>query len=387
MSNSAQKSLLPIGLRDGLPPYADQEAHLVETLLGAFRSYGYQRVDPPLLEFEENLLDGVGAATSKATFRLMDPVSQRMMGIRADITPQVERIAATRLRKAPRPLRLSYNGSVLRVKGSQLRPERQFRQVGCELIGSDSALADAEMVILAVDALTKAGLINLSVDLNLPTLVQSVCRDHAIDHAVARAALDRKDLKAVSELAGQGARVLEGLLRATGRVDHALEILPEIQLPDDAAAERDRLVEVVALVREALPALSLTVDPVEHRGFEYQTGLSFTIFGNGIRGELGRGGRYRSAFSDDTATGFTLYLDTVLRGLPKPKDTNSVLVPSDVPSGARRDLRKNGWVVVASLQSGGDAEREARDLRCTHIFRDGMAVRLEPAFQGEGEAS
>ncbi|MEQ9487524.1 MAG: ATP phosphoribosyltransferase regulatory subunit [Alphaproteobacteria bacterium] len=387
MSNSAQKSLLPIGLRDGLPPYADQEAHLVETLLGAFRGYGYQRVDPPLLEFEENLLDGVGAATSQSTFRLMDPVSQRMMGIRADITPQVERIAATRLKKTPRPLRLSYNGSVLRIKGSQLRPERQFRQVGCELIGSDSALADAEMVILAVDALTKAGVRNLSVDLNLPTVVQSVCRDYSVDYAEARAALDRKDLNAVSEIAGQGARVLEDLLRSTGRVDQALDTLSGIALPDDAAAERDRLVEVVGLVREALPDLSLTVDPVEHRGFEYQTGLSFTIFGAGIRGELGRGGRYRSVFSDDTATGFTLYLDTVLRGLPEPQDVNSVLVAADVSSAIRRELRAAGWVVVASLNAGGDAEREARDLRCSHIYKDGVAVRLEQAYEGKGEAS
>lgn len=387
MSDSAQKSLLPIGLRDGLPPYADQEAHLVETLLGTFHGYGYQRVDPPLVEFEDNLLDGAGAATSQATFRLMDPVSQRMMGIRADMTPQVGRIAATRLKRSPRPLRLAYNGTVLRVRGSQLRPERQFRQVGCELIGSDSALADAEMVILAVEALSKAGIANLSVDLNLPTVVQSVCREYSIKHAVARAALDRKDVQAVAEIAGQGAVVLKSLLQATGRVDPALEVLSSVSLPADAAAERGRLIEVVGLVREALPDLALTVDPVEHRGFEYQTGLSFAIFGAGIRGELGRGGRYKSVFSDDPATGFTLYLDTVLRGLPKPDELESVMIPANVSPSIRRELRTNGWIVVASLQESGDAAQEARQQGCTHVWIDGKPTLLEQIIEGEGEAS
>jgi len=387
MNDSAQKSLLPIGLRDGLPPYADQEAYLVETLLATFRSYGYQRVDPPMVEFEENLLDGSGSATSQATFRLMDPVSQRMMGIRADMTPQVERIAATRLKRSPRPLRLAYNGTVLRVKGSQLRPERQFRQVGCELIGSDSALADAEMVILAVEALSRAGVKDLSVDLNLPTVVKSVCQEHSIDPATARAALDQKDLKAVSELGGKGGEILSGLVQATGRVDHALEVLPSLILPANAAAERDRLVEVVGLVREALPDLSLTVDPVEHRGFEYQTGLSFAIFGAGVRGELGRGGRYRSVFSEDPATGFSLYLDTVLRGLPKPKELESIMVPSGVSPATRKELRDSGWMVVMSLEADSNVEPEARRLGCTHVWIDGKAVLLEQPRVSEGEAS
>lgn len=387
MNDSAQKSLLPIGLRDGLPPFADQEAHLVETLLGAFRGYGYLRVDPPLAEFEENLLDGAGAATSQATFRLMDPVSQRMMGIRADMTPQVGRIAATRLKRSPRPLRLSYNGTVLRVKGSQLRPERQFRQVGCELIGSDSGLADAEMVILAVEALYKAGIENLSVDLNLPTVVRSVCNEHSIDESLARAALDRKDLKAVSEIGGKGAEVLMGLLQATGRVDHAIDTLSSLDLPTSAATERARLVEVVALVREALPSLSLTVDPVEHRGFEYQTGLSFAIFGAGVRGELGRGGRYRSVFSEDPATGFTLYLDTVLRGLPTPPEQESVLVAATVEPAVKAELRDAGWIVVTSLDTEHEIQQEAARIGCTHVWVNGNVTRLVQVSEEKGEVS
>lgn len=128
MTDLERKALLPAGLRDILPPEAGFEAEICETLAADFGSHGYDRVKPPLVEFEDSLTSGAGAAVSADTFRLMDPVSQRMMGVRADMTTQVARIALTRLTDTPRPLRLSYTGEVLRVRGTQLRPERQFAQ-------------------------------------------------------------------------------------------------------------------------------------------------------------------------------------------------------------------------------------------------------------------
>src|SRR5271157_4644155 len=146
-------ALLPAGLLDLLPPDAETEASAVEALMGVFTAHGYQRVKPPLLEFEDSLLAGSGSAVADQTYRLMDPDSQRMMGLRADTTPQVARIATTRLAGAPRPLRLSYAGQCLRVRGTQLAPERQVAQAGIELIGPDSPAADAEMVLVGAEAL------------------------------------------------------------------------------------------------------------------------------------------------------------------------------------------------------------------------------------------
>src|ERR1700761_1641427 len=167
-------ALLPAGLHDLLPPDAEREAALVEHAMAVFRAHGYERVKPPLVEFEESLLSGVGKGWSLETFRLLDPESQRMMGVRADMTLQVARLAASRLLKAPRPLRLSYSGEVLRVGGEQLSPERQFRQIGCELIGSLEPAADAEIILLAADALKRMGVRGLSIDLNLPTILPTI---------------------------------------------------------------------------------------------------------------------------------------------------------------------------------------------------------------------
>ena len=117
--------LLPAGLYVLLPPEAEIEAAVTARLMGVLAAHGYERVKPPLVEFEDTLLSGAGAAMASDTFRTMDPVSHRMIGVRADMTPQVARIAAARLGNAPRPLRLSYAGQVLRITGSEIRPERQ----------------------------------------------------------------------------------------------------------------------------------------------------------------------------------------------------------------------------------------------------------------------
>lgn len=377
MTESLHPALLPQGLRDLLPPDAAIEAEVVARQMAALEGHGYERVKPPLAEFEENLLAGAGAAMAQETFRLMDPISQRMIGLRADMTPQVARIATTRLHKAPRPLRLCYAGQVLRVRGGELRAERQVGQVGAELIGTDEIAADVEAVTLAAAALRASGVDGLSVDLTLPTLVPAVCA--ALGLAVGavetlRAALDHKDAAAVAAVGGRAAALLGKLLAGAGAAKKALASLQALDLPPAAAAERARLTAVVAAVQRAAPDLGLTIDPVENRGFEYHTGVSFTLFARGVRGELGRGGRYRTGNGHgEPATGFTLYTDTVLRALPAQPPRPRLYVPlgGDGVAAARR--RGEGWATVAGLAVVADAAAEAKRLNCSH-WLDGDAI-------------
>lgn len=371
-------ALLPAGLRDLLPPDAETEAAAVGALMDVFAAHGYQRVKPPLLEFEDALLSGSGAAVADQTFRLMDPDSQRMMGLRADTTPQVARIATTRLGQAPRPLRLSYAGQCLRVRGSQLAPDRQIGQAGIELIGPDSPEADAETILVAAEALASVGLTRVSFDLTLPTLTPIMMEEAGITGAARQAlsrALDRKDAAAVAREAGSLAPVLTSLLLAAGAVDGALRALEQAALPAAARSLAERLVATVAAIRAQAPALRLTIDPVEFRGFRYETGVSVTVFAPGRHEELGRGGRYLCG-ADEPATGLTLYPDAILRVAP----ARSARPRAYVPFGADRDqaaaLRAQGFATVAGLVAVGDAEADARRLGCTHILRGGAAVAL-----------
>jgi ATP phosphoribosyltransferase regulatory subunit len=376
MTEFADRALLPAGLRDILPPHAAHEADIVTRLMGCFGSHGYERVKPPLIEFEESLLTGGGAGMAKHTFRVMDPLTQRMMGLRADMTLQVARIATTRLAGAPRPLRLCYAGQVLRVRGGQLRPERQFGQAGIELIGAAGATADAEVVLLAAQALSDLGVPEVSIDLTLPTLVPLVIGDEPEPEGL-RDALDHKDTAAVATIGGAWAPVLCALIDAAGPASSALAKLAPLDLAPPAAAERDRLSAVVRLVREVAPDLVLTVDPVENRGFEYHTGIAFTIFARHPSGELGRGGRYVA--QGEPATGASLFMDTVIDALPGPMPSKRVFLPLGTPAATARALRNDGWVTVAGLEEVADWAAEARRLECGHLIVDG---RISSAGKG-----
>jgi ATP phosphoribosyltransferase regulatory subunit len=367
MTDPANRALLPAGLRDILPLDAEHEAEVVGRVMAHFAAQGYERVKPPLIEFEQTLLDGAGAATAAQCFRVMDPLSQKMMGVRADMTPQVARIAVSRLACEPRPLRLSYAGQVLRVKGSQLRPERQFGQAGIELIGSDSAAADAEVAVLAAEALTALGVPGVSIDLSLPTLVPALLSELDLSDQSLRGSLDHKDAAAVAATGGVAAPLLSALLSAVGPADRALEILGRLELPPAAAAERNRLAAVVTLVRAMAPDLTLTVDPVENRGFEYHAGVAFTLFARNLSGELGRGGRYLAG-GVEPATGATLFLDSVLAAAPGPKPARRLFVPHGAPQAWAQAFRAQGWVTVAGLDAAADGTAEARRLKCGHVL-------------------
>ena len=366
-------ALLPAGLADVLPPEAEREAALVEAMMGVFATHGYERVKPPLLEFEDSLLAGSGAAVAEQTFRLMDPVSQRMMGLRADTTPQVARIAATRLGKDARPLRLCYAGQVLRVRGTQLAPSRQLPQAGVELIGGAAPAADAEVAVVAVEALAAIGVGAVSLDVTLPTMVPALFdaagAEPALRQRLARA-LDRKDSAAVTSLVQGGGvlAVLPGLMAAAGTADGALAALEAADLPPAARAIAENAAAVLGAIRARAPGLRITLDPVEFRGFRYHTGVAFTLYGPGMSGELGRGGRYISQ-NDEPATGMSLYPDAVLRAAPPVAPRRRLFVPMGADGAA---FRARGFATVAALAPEDTPQR----LRCTHELKDGAAVPL-----------
>jgi ATP phosphoribosyltransferase regulatory subunit len=325
-------------------------------------------VKPPLLEYEDSFLGGSGAAVADQSFRIMDPESHRMMVLRADITPQAARIAATRLAGQARPLRLSYAGQCVRVRGAA-GTDRQVPQAGIELIGADSAAADAEVMLVAVEALAAMGLTRLSLDLTLPPLVPALLDDAGVQGAARQGlsrALDRKDAAGVAAFGGALAPMLTGLLLAAGPAEAALQALQGARLPAVCRDLSDRLHDVVERVHAGAPQLRVTVDPLEFRGFRYHTGLALTLFAPGRHEELGRGGRYFSA-DGEPATGLTLYADACLRAAARPPVAATVFVPVGTDARVGAALRAAGYVTLAGLEAVADDAAEARRLGCSHV--------------------
>lgn len=369
MSNT---SLLPEGFHDRLPPFADVAARLESRALGAAFAHGYERVDPPLVEFFEGLAQRLKASRTIDAVRYVDPVSQRTLAIRPDITAQIGRIAATRMAHHPRPVRLSYAGPVLKLRASELNPEREARQIGCELIGLDNVAAAQEIASLAVEALTAAGVTDLSIDFTLPDLVDVLAAGPfpiAADHIeMLKDRLDAKDAGAVAALAPAYLPLIE----AAGPFDAAHDRLCAFATGGTLTSRLDGL---WAIAESLKGKVALTLDPTERHGFEYQSWIGFSIFAGGVRGEIGRGGSYTVLHEDgreEPAIGFSLYADAIVDSGLAPAERRRLFLPIGTDSALAARMRSEGWVTVAALEA---SDTPAAQL-CTHILMAGGPTAL-----------
>jgi len=371
---SIAPGLLPEGLRDRLPPQAEAGSRLLHRVIVAIGRHGYARVSPPLAEFEEGLVGRLKAARAQDLLRFVDPVSQRTLALRPDITAQVGRIAATRMGHRPRPLRLAYGGPVLKLRATQLRPERELTQAGAELIGTDTLPAVIEILGVAVEALEVAGVRGITIDITLPDLVETLA---AGPMPLARGSVDavreRLDAKDAGGLAALGAGSYLPLIEAAGPAEAALARLRGIA--SGSAMLDGRIAAIEAIIAAIGDRAALTLDPTERHGFEYQTWIGFSLFGHGLSGEIGRGGSYTIVHPDGTeerAVGFSLYLDPLVDVGLGAVEHQRIFLPLGTDPARGTQLRAEGWITLAALSAADDAAA----LGCTHILRDGEPAAL-----------
>ena len=362
--------LLPEGLEDKLPREAEAITRAMRASLDVLWSHGYDRVRPPLIEFEKSLAGRMDGVKPRRMFRFVDPVSLRTLALRSDITPQIGRIAATSMADAPRPLRLAYCGETAVIKADQLAPARERIQLGGELIGSDTVVAASEIVSLAVEALAAAGLSGISVDFTLPDLVDTLA-EKALPLApdlidAVRRELDMKDAGGLTALGGDA---YLPLLYATGPLSDALEKLRAI---DAGGALSSRIQGLEAIAKDIGNSARVTLDPTERHGFEYQSWFGFTLYADGIRGALGRGGTYKIGGSDEPATGFTLYVDQIIDAARQNEVPSLVYLAKGHDPVKAAQLRAEGYRTLAPITDREDSAA----LGCTHALNGSELTKL-----------
>ena len=360
--------LLPEGFRDRLPPFAGRAFDGLAAMVTVMQRHGYALVQPPMAEFEASLDARKSGERPPNRLRLTDPVSQRTLGLRNDMTVQVGRIAATRLADSARPLRLSYAGPVLKLRAGQLNPDPEMTQLGAELIGADSVAAAQEIVALAIDALRAAGATGITVDLTLPDLVETLAAgalplpSDKLD--AVRSELDMKDAGALKAL---GAAAYLPLLSATGPFEAAIEKLAAI----DAQGQLAGRIAALRAIAAALPEdVTVTLDPTERHGFEYQSWFGFSLFASGKVAALGRGGTYTIDANGEVATGFSLYPDALFDGTAVADTPKRLFLPIGHDRAAAAALRADGWTTIAALTDADEANG------CTHILTDAGAIAI-----------
>lgn len=361
--------LLPEGLEDRLPQSTAAAVRIERAALAVLDSHGYDRVRPPLIEFESGMARRMHGLKTRNMFRFVDPRSLRMLALRSDMTAQTGRISATGLGDAARPLRLCYAGQVARMTGDMLDPRREELQLGAELVGSDSVAAAAEVVALAIEALEAAGATGISVDFTLPDLVDTLAAEaFPLDADQVEAVRRELDAKDAGGLKQAGGAAYLPLLYATGDFDDAIGKLAAV----DAGGALDSRIEGLRQIAARVQGRArLTLDPSERHGFEYQTWFGFMIYAAGVRGALGRGGTYLIGGTEEPATGFSLFPEELVEAVKAAEVLRPKLflpLGHDVAAAAR--LRGEGWRTVAALSDSDDAAV----LGCSHYLSGAAAV-------------
>jgi ATP phosphoribosyltransferase regulatory subunit len=311
--------VLPEYIEDILPLEAARIEQLRRAILDLFRARGYELVMPPLLEYTESLLTGTGHDLDLQTFKLVDQLSGRMMGLRADITPQVARIDAHLLNRKG-VTRLCYCGSVLHTRPASPGATREPIQIGAEMFGDAAVAADVEVQVLLCDALAAAGMKGVRLGIGHVAVFRSIAQAAKIDGELEGElfeALQKKDLPALKSLT-KGLKTREALLLLPELYGDAKILdVAERQLPKIASLQK-ALATLRALAKACpVPA---SFDLAELRGYHYHSGVVFDAYCDGVTGVVARGGRYDDvgkAFGRARpATGFSIDL-RALAGVAK----------------------------------------------------------------------
>ncbi|MCI0546088.1 MAG: ATP phosphoribosyltransferase regulatory subunit [Candidatus Rokubacteria bacterium] len=291
---------LPKGVKLYLPDEAAQKRLVEERLLGVFRRWGYREVVTPSYEYFDVLSLGTDQDLQERMFKMVDRETGRLLALRADITPQIARIVATRMREEPKPLRLAYLTCVFRYDEPQVGRYREFYQAGVELVGLPNPEGDAEMIAMTVEALRALDLERFQLDVGQTDFLRGILDDLPADETVARelrAALGRKDIAALERLVGElgapaaVADLLLALPALYGRGD-VLERAERLVQNRRSEAALENLAEVYRLLRVYGLAESVLLDLGEVRGFDYYSGVHFEAYVGGLGAPIAGGGRY-----------------------------------------------------------------------------------------------
>ncbi len=365
--------LLPEAIEDLLPEEAAHVEALRRRLLDEFVRHGYEFVAPPLLEYLDSLLVGSGGDLDLRTFKLVDQLSGRTLGIRADITPQVARIDAHLLNRRG-VARLCYCGSVLHALPAGLLASREPLQIGAELYGHAGPEADSEVVRLLAQALALSGIGAARIDLGhvgiFRALVSGLPAEAEQDLF---AALQAKDVGAIGELAAALPEPARSALLALPDCYGGREVLTKAGRLLPAKPEIAAALDTLQRLADDLADLPIGFDLADLRGYHYHSGVVFAAYGEGAPGAIALGGRYdnvsRSFGRDRPATGFSLDLREMARLAPRGGQRGAILAPWPEDKAVHEEierLRGRGETVVLALPGHQGTWREAG---CDRVLR------------------
>ena len=369
--------LLPEYIEDLLPPVAWRMENLRRAMLNLFRTHGYELVTPPQIEYLESLLTGTGSDLDTRTFKLVDQLTGRMMGLRADITPQVARIDAHLLNRQG-VTRLCYAGTVVHTLPEGMSRSRELMQLGAELYGHSSFEADVEIQRLMLDALTLAGVGDLYLDVGHVGVFRGLVQYSHVPAELEAAlfqALQTKDASTINSLTAGMDAIARAAFAALPNLYGGIEVLDEaFRILPSSLEITQALDELRAITNELKGSAKINIDLAELRGYHYHSGVVFAAYAGTHTSVLAQGGRYdevgKSFGRARAATGFSLDLREIATQFWRAGGAKTILAPylkNAKLAEKIQQLRTGGETVIVELP-GHEANRA--ELGCDRMLMD-----------------
>ncbi len=354
--------LLPEGFKVLLPEQAHKEESISRSILDLFFHNGYLLVKTPMIEYEDNLSQNTLKSLHNQSFLLMEPETKKILVLRSDITPQVAKLASTKLKHYPRPIRFAYSGEVIRNSKNRYKSERQFKQIGVELIGGPQDASMGEILNLAISALSQINIKDITIDFSLPSIFRLVDKNLNLKtNKNIKKALENKDPGVINNKKHE---YINGLILMAGTVEEAYKIYKKFKYPNKIDFLLKNFFKLIAVIKKYNKNLSITVDMTEGNSFLEYYNFGFKIYNKENAKHIAVGGDYKSN-NNEIGLGMTFLISQLLT-CTKFKRKEKVYVPY------KTDLSKikfkKSIIIIKELYGNKNKLIEAKKQNCDYIL-------------------
>ena len=368
-----KNQLLPEGFRDSLPELASKEDKVSSTFIKLMQKNGFMLVKPPLLEFESSLFFLLDDNEDANSFRVLDPISQKMMGIRSDITVQIARISCGSLVELPRPLKVCYSGEILRVKNNSLNLSRQATQIGSEIIGINKNQCENEIISLMIESLKLLRIKKFFINFTMPTLILAIVKDFKLsklDLEFVRDKFNNKNSEGLEKISKQLKTISDSLIDSVGDAKLNLQKLKKIKFTKNINYEIQSFAKIISRIIKDFPNLEILIDPLEIDESNYHTGIAFKVFSENLK-ELFSGGNYKVL--NENCIGFSGFTESLLlESFITKSSIKKILIPKYIDIELKKNLQKKGFITFQAIKklNKKQIKTEAIKQGCGYYFFD-----------------
>ena len=358
--------LLPEGFKVLLPTEAHKEETISRVILDLFFNNGYELVKTPIIEYEDNTSKNTLKYMNNNSFMLMEPETKKVLILRSDITPQVAKLASTKLKHYCRPIRLAYSGEVIRNIKNSYQTDRQFKQIGAEVLGGASNTSLLEILSITIETLLNFKINNITIDFSLPTIFRLLEKKLFLNkksNKIVKEAIENKDISAIKQ---KSFSYIIGLISLAGTIEEAKKELKKHSFPKPIKSILDEFFKLTVQIKKKFPNLSITLDITEGKSFLEYNNFGFKVYNKDNAYPVAIGGDYKTN-NDELGVGITFLVNKIIESVIL-KNKKKIYVPYNIDNFSKNLYKKN--ILIKELFPNKQPSVEAKKQKCDYVLKN-----------------